>query len=118
MVALNGNREQAQIITKTVLSAQRSNELSTLRYKEGFSDYQRVLDSQQALFRQQQNLVNTHGASVRSLIALYKALGGGWQEQAGLPLISDQSRTQMGERINWGDFLEARNLDLESYNRQ
>lgn len=118
IVALNGNQAQAQIISKTVISAKRSNTLSSLRYKEGFSDYQRVLDSQQSLFRQQQNLVNTRGASVRSLIALYKALGGGWQDQAGLPFISSESREQMSERINWGDFLEAKNLDREKYNRR
>ncbi len=111
MVALNGNQRQAQIITETVASAQRSNTLSTLRYKEGFFDYQRVLDSQRSLFRQQQNLVNTHGASVRSLIALYKALGGGWEDQAGLPLIRAQSREKMDECINWGDYLQAPNLD-------
>ena len=111
IAALSGNKEQVSIIIQTVQSAQRSNKLSTLRYKEGFSDYQRVLDSQQALFRQQQNLVNTQGASVRSLISLYKALGGGWQDQPNLTLLSDESRRQMNERINWGDFLDDKNLD-------
>jgi NodT family efflux transporter outer membrane factor (OMF) lipoprotein len=113
MASLNGTQEQVQILTETVVSAQRSNELSTIRYKEGFSDYQRVLDSQQALFRQQQNLVSTHGTSVRSLVALYKALGGGWQDQADLPIISNQSREQMGERTNWGELLESQNLESD-----
>lgn len=110
MASLNGTQEQVQILTETVVSAQRSNELSTLRYKEGFSDYQRVLDSQQALFVQQQNLVSTHGTSVRSLVALYKALGGGWQDQGDLPIISNQGREQMEERTNWGELLKPQNL--------
>jgi len=105
MVALNGTQQEVKILIETVESARRSNNLSTLRYREGFSDYQRVLDSQQALFSQQQNLVSSHGASVRSLIALYKALGGGWQDQTDLPLISEQSREQMDQRTNWGEIL-------------
>jgi len=110
IVVLSGTREQVDILGEGVASAKRSNELSTLRYREGFSDYQRVLDSQQSLFSQQQRLVSAQGTSVRSLIALYKALGGGWEDQAELSLISEQSRRQMSERINWGDYLTSENL--------
>ena len=117
IVSLNWNQEQVKILTEGVVSAQRSNDLSTLRYKEGFSDYQRVLDSQQSLFAQQQRLVSSHGNSVRSLIALYKALGGGWQDQAGVPLISDVNRDKMNERTNWGDYLEPSNLDSDNHDR-
>ena len=117
MVELNGTQEQAGILVAGVESARRSNELSTLRYKEGFSDYQRVLDSQQALFSQQQRLVNAHGTSVRSLIALYKALGGGWQDQADLPLINQHDRDQMQQRTNCGEMLDLENLDSDKNNK-
>ncbi|RLA03430.1 MAG: transporter, partial [Gammaproteobacteria bacterium] len=106
MVAFNGSQLQTEILTKTVVSAHRSNELSVLRYREGFSDYQRVLDSQQALFAQQQRLTTQRGTSVASLVNLYTSLGGGWETQPGLPLISDSSRQQMQQRTNWGDLLE------------
>jgi NodT family efflux transporter outer membrane factor (OMF) lipoprotein len=106
MAALDGSEAQKEILIKTVESAKRSNELSMLRYREGFSDYQRVLDSQQALFSQQQRLVIQRGTSVQSLVSLYKSLGGGWENPAGLPLISEQSREQMQQRTNWGDLLE------------
>jgi NodT family efflux transporter outer membrane factor (OMF) lipoprotein len=107
MTSLNGSQKQTEILTRTVQSARRSNELSVLRYKEGFSDYQRVLDSQQSLFAQQQRLITERGISVNSLVGLYKSLGGGWENQAGLPLISPQSRDQMEQRTNWGDLLES-----------
>jgi len=113
IVVLSGTREQVEILAEGVASAKRSNELSTLRYREGFSDYQRVLDSQQSLFSQQQRLVSAQGTSVRSLIALYKALGGGWEDQAELSLISEQSRKQMSERINWGEYLATENLQRQ-----
>ena len=106
MAALNGSQAQSKILAKTVESAQRSNELSLLRYREGFSDYQRVLDSQKSLFAQQQRLVDLRGASVLNLVSLYKSLGGGWQTQGDSSLISEQSRQQMLQRTDWGDLLE------------
>ena len=51
------------------------------RYQEGFADYQRVLDAQQALFGQQQRYAANRGNVVRSLVAIYRSLGGGWQTQ-------------------------------------
>jgi NodT family efflux transporter outer membrane factor (OMF) lipoprotein len=105
MVSLNGSQDQTEILVQTVESAKRSNELSILRYREGFSDYQRVLDSQKSLFSQQQRLVTQRGTSVRSLVSLYKSLGGGWENQDGRALISEQSREQMQQRTNWGELL-------------
>ena len=60
--------------------AQRSADLAFLRYQEGFADYQRVLDAQQALFSQQQRYAANRGEVVRSVIKLYRSLGGGWQQ--------------------------------------
>ena len=118
IAAINGAREQVDILTKGVASAKRSNELSTLRYREGFSDYQRVLDSQQSLFGQQQRLVTSYGDSTRSLISLYKALGGGWEDQAGRQIINERSREIMSERTNWGEYLEPDNLEINAHIQQ
>ena len=90
-----------------MISAVRSNELSTLRYKEGFSDYQRVLDAQKSLFTQQQRYIDIQGSSVLSLVALYKALGGGWENRDGLPYIDPETLQLMQERTDWGDMIET-----------
>jgi len=92
---------------KTVESAVRSNELSTLRYSEGFSDYERVLNSQQALFQQQQRYITNQGDIVRNVIALYKALGGGWENRDGLPYIDPETLEVMQERTDWGDMINT-----------
>ena len=113
MAALNGSEAQKEILTKTVQSAKRSNELSVLRYREGFSDYQRVLDSQQALFNQQIRLVAQRGASVQGLVSVYKSLGGGWEKRDAEPVVSQQSREQMQQRTNWGDLLESENASKQ-----
>lgn len=103
----NGSREQILILEQTVTSAQRSNELSTIRYREGLSDYQRVLDSQKSLFTQQQRLIDSQSSAVSSLINLHKALGAGWQNRTGLPEIDAENIEQMRNRTNWNEFLEA-----------
>ena len=107
MAAYIGAREQAAILAETVASAKRSNDLSTLRYREGFSDYQRVLDAQQALFTQQQRHITVQGDTVRSLVALYKALGGGWSSRDGRPYIHPDTLEIMRQRTDWGDMLDA-----------
>ena len=79
MAAYAGTRDQNQILGEGVATAQRSADLSLLRYQEGFADYQRVLDAQQALFSQQQRHAANRGDVVRSLVAIYRSLGGGWR---------------------------------------
>lgn len=107
MAGFIGARRQNDILHETVRSAVRSNELSTLRYAEGYSDYERVLNAQQALFAQQQRLINSQGEIVRNLVALYKALGGGWEGRDGLPWIDPETLRTMSERTDWGELIET-----------
>jgi NodT family efflux transporter outer membrane factor (OMF) lipoprotein len=106
MAAFIGTKQQRAILEQTVQSALRSNELSTLRYAEGFSDYERVLNAQQALFSQQQRYITNQGDAVRALVDLYTALGGGWQDRDGLPWIDTETLEVMEGRTDWGELLE------------
>jgi outer membrane protein TolC len=107
MASYIGQRQQSIILDATVKSALRSNELSTLRYREGFSDYQRVLDSQQSLFTQQQRHITIQGDAVRSLVALYKALGGGWERSDTRAFINPETQQLMQDRTDWGDLMNT-----------
>jgi len=106
MVSYVGSQQQDEILTASVISAKRSADLSMLRYKEGFADYQRVLDSQQRLFGQQQRFVANKGAAVRSIAQVYRALGGGWQNHSG-GFVDEATRIEMEQRIDWGEMLET-----------
>lgn len=107
IVSLAGTQEQELILADSVEAAQRSNELSLVRYQEGFSGYQRVLDSQQALFRQQNSYVQNRGLSARNVVAIYKALGGGWEVRQGRAFVDENTLTVMRERTNWGSLLDG-----------
>ncbi len=106
ITALNGTRVQAEILAEGVRTARRSAELSLLRYQEGFADYQRVLQAQQALFGQQQRYAANRGNVVRSFVALYRGLGGGWQLPEPVNFVDEETREEMKQRTNWGDLLE------------
>ena len=105
LVSLAGAQAQNDILVKTVEAARRSNDLSLLRYQEGYSGYQRVLDAQKSLFAAQNRYAASQGQAVQSLVALYKALGGGWEVREGKPYVDEDTRTVMRERTNWGDLL-------------
>jgi outer membrane protein TolC len=106
IVGFVGTREQTGILSQSVKSAERSNELSTLQYREGFTDYQRVLDSQQRLFTEQQRYATNQGNSVRSLVSLNRALGAGWTYQVVPPVVSSESMEAMEARVDWGELFD------------
>ena len=106
MAAFAGTRKQDKILAEGVATAQRSADLSFLRYKEGFADYQRVLNAQQSLFTQQQRYATNKGAVISSLIALYRSLGGGWQTSEPRKFIDSEIQQEMKDRSNWGDLLD------------
>ena len=102
---------QQEILERGVAAAKRSTEISLLRYQEGFSDYQRVLQAQQSLFGQQQRYITARSDTVRSLTALYKALGGGWEVRNGRGFVDEETIQVMNERTNWGNLLELEAIE-------
>lgn len=105
IAGLNGAREQHRILEETVIAAERATAVAMLRFQEGFADYQRVLDAQTALFAQQGRLVSSKSNMAASLVALYLALGGGWQVKPGL-LVPESTIETMRERTDWADLLD------------
>jgi multidrug efflux system outer membrane protein len=96
--ALDGYREVADsLITLQKLGVQRTElargvealrdaaKLSRQRYDTGLSSYLEVLIADQYLFDQEILLAQTQGAELRAFVQLYRALGGGWQEEGTPP---------------------------------
>lgn len=100
------NSQSAMVYQQnSVNSAERSVELAIVQYREGAVDYERVLDAQRSLLLQQNSLAQTRSAVATNLIALYKALGGGWESRQGEPVVAEPIKEQMKERTNWGGLL-------------
>jgi len=64
----------------TVADLQESVRLSNMRYQGGTTTYLEVLDGQRSLFSAELTLAEARGNEYQSLVQLYRALGGGWQQ--------------------------------------
>ncbi|MEP6769931.1 MAG: efflux transporter outer membrane subunit [Acidobacteriota bacterium] len=66
---------------RTVAAYREAVQLAIVRYLAGLSSYVEVLDAQQQLFPAEISLAQTRSARLTNLVALYRALGGGWNVQ-------------------------------------
>ena len=71
--------EQLRAQTAQLAAEQTRTQLTDLRFRQGASSSFDVLDAQRSLFAAQQAVVQVQLQQVQNLVALYKALGGGWQ---------------------------------------
>jgi NodT family efflux transporter outer membrane factor (OMF) lipoprotein len=95
-----------EILTESVEAATRSLEIANARYREGYADFQRVLDAQRALFSQTERELINRGNHIGAVVDLYRALGGGWLETPIEEIVPGAVRTQLSERTDWGDLLQ------------
>lgn len=90
-------------------AAVKSLKLALVRYREGETDFTPVLNAEQQQLSIQTSLVNAEGNIPLSLIALYKALGGGWDIRGCNDIVPEHIKAQMGARTNWGPLLRQQN---------
>ncbi|MBV1915906.1 MAG: efflux transporter outer membrane subunit [Pseudomonadales bacterium] len=99
--------EQEKLIAQSNQAASRALDIANTRYKEGYADFQRVLDAQKALFSQEERLLLSQSEGISSLIQLYKGLGGGWTEMPIEEMIPEDVRNTMKARSDWDDLLDT-----------
>ncbi|RMB02011.1 efflux transporter outer membrane subunit [Eilatimonas milleporae] len=68
-----------QDLSDAVAAATRSVELARILYDRGLSEYLDVLDAERSLTSLEDTLAQSETGTIVRTIALYKALGGGWQ---------------------------------------
>jgi multidrug efflux system outer membrane protein len=71
-------RKQQELLTASAGDAVR---LSNMRYEGGVTSYLEVLDSDTRYFQAQNNLAQAQLNELLSVVQLYRALGGGWEQQ-------------------------------------
>jgi outer membrane protein TolC len=65
-------------LSASVAANRRALELATDRYASGLEDFLSVLDAQRSVYAAEDQLVQSEKNTAVTLIAIYKALGGGW----------------------------------------
>jgi len=106
MVGFVESRQETHYRSTAAGAAKRSTEIARIQYRQGAIDFQRVIDSERSLVTEQDRWTDSRGQIALSLIAMYKALGGGWEVRTGHDFISEQNRDAMRQRTDWGDLLQ------------
>ncbi len=79
LVAYGQEQQRQQSLAQAVTANQLAVTLASERYQKGLTGFIDVLSAQQMLYQAQSGLVSSKAALAQNLVALYKALGGGWQ---------------------------------------
>lgn len=105
---IEGNKAKNYLITANH-AATKATQLAMIRYREGESDYTPVLDAERQQLQVETALTNAIGDIPKAVIALYRALGGGWQIRKCNDIVAQKIRTEMATRTNWGPLLKQKN---------
>jgi outer membrane protein, multidrug efflux system len=80
MVYFSKEKERNIKLARSAADNRRAFDLARLQYKEGQIDFLSVLDSQRATLLAEEALSRSSTATLVNLVAVYKALGGGWED--------------------------------------
>jgi NodT family efflux transporter outer membrane factor (OMF) lipoprotein len=91
LVAYEHEQVRRRSLAQAVDSARRAASLALRLHDAGVVDFLNVLNAQQSLYLAQVQLAQSEQAVATDLVALYKALGGGWESQEQAARASEQS---------------------------
>ena len=78
LTAYGKERSRRESLDAAVRAAREAARLARARYEAGLDDFGNLLDAERSLLSFQDQLAESEGAVVSSLVRLYKVLGGGW----------------------------------------
>ncbi len=79
--AHTNDREIESALQAQLKNVKETTRLSKIRYQHGYSNYLTVLDSERTQYQLEIATVNARLSRLNAMVSLYKALGGGWDEE-------------------------------------
>ena len=81
-------QRRTKLLNESVVAARSALDIVTVRYEHGAVDFNRYAVIQQNLVTQQDSAAQARGQIAQGLIAVYRALGGGWEIRlSGMPEV-------------------------------
>jgi NodT family efflux transporter outer membrane factor (OMF) lipoprotein len=81
LIAFSQEQENRRILGEAVASAEKAFTIAGGMYEMGLTDFLAVLQSEQSLSQSQDQLVLSNQRLALDMVAIFKALGGGWKNQ-------------------------------------
>jgi len=79
LVGFNLQRERVQKLFEQVAQSRRAADLARVRYNEGAADFLQLLDAERTQLAAEDALAEAEAAINLRAVAVYKAIGGGWE---------------------------------------
>jgi multidrug efflux system outer membrane protein len=79
LVAYDQVRQRRALLAQAAAQSQRAYQLAHVRFDEGVENFLNLLDTEKRLLEDQREYAQSETATATALVALYKALGGGWE---------------------------------------
>jgi outer membrane protein, multidrug efflux system len=73
-------RARREFLAESVKASQSAADLAHIQFENGAADFLTVLDAERVLLEAQDQLAQTETQTATALVAVYKALAGGWEE--------------------------------------
>jgi outer membrane protein TolC len=108
--AYRSNVQKSEYDFKAVRASVRAFNISAIQYNNGLVNYQRLLSTVEKMTLREDAYAQTRGSMANQVVALYKALGGGWEPFAMQPVLAPATIEQMKSRIDWGESLEPETI--------
>jgi multidrug efflux system outer membrane protein len=100
LVAFSEDQSRRQTLSSAVDANRRAVDLANQLYKQGLTDFLSVLQAQRDLFASEDALVQSDRSVTSDYVAIYKALGGGWEieDQAKSKEVAQATRLRIKEK--------------------
>jgi len=79
LVELGRQQARRELLRTSAEASEQATELARLRFEEGVADFLTVLDAERTMLEAQDRLARSETDTATALVAVYKALGGGWE---------------------------------------
>ena len=99
LIAVQKTGEQQKALEEQVTALQSAYNLADVRYQGGRASYLDKLTAQRSLFESELGLARAQRAQLKSVVQLYKVLGGGWSPEMTKPPQAAEDRGDTAESI-------------------
>ena len=99
LVAYTKEQVRRQALTDAVAGNRRAVDLANRLYSPGLTNFLNILEAERALYTTEDALVQSQRNIALDLVALYKALGGGWEGLRSAPTPSRQLTDQYPDAV-------------------
>jgi outer membrane protein, multidrug efflux system len=80
LISFDRNQRRADSLFKAARASEQADQLARARFEAGVTDFLNVLDAERQLLSDRDGLAQAQTDAGTSLVAVYRALGGGWYE--------------------------------------